>query len=138
MTAVPIRLRRNIAASVRADAYFLPAARAEDIARIVQFNPSAKSPVMYRAGEGVLVVSQALSSLDYHGAIRLKAVSEYTFIPLDSELVPPFLPDELTALTRANGLIILPGGRVFSFDWTHPITTGEWLSPANVRRLDWQ
>jgi hypothetical protein len=138
MTAVPIRLKRVEAVSVRTDAYFIASSGAEHIARLVQCDPSAERPVMYRAGDGILVVSPTLSSGVFAGTIRLKAISDNTYIPIDSELIPPFLPDEWVALTREKGLIFLPGNRVLSFDRSRPIAPRDWLSAANVRRLAWQ
>src|SRR5439155_1193069 len=48
------------------------------------------------------------------------------------------LTDEVAALTRDRGLVVLPGGEVLAFDPDRPLPVGTWLVAARVRRSEWQ
>lgn len=132
---VPLRLARRECAAT-AGAFLLPADG---------FGPLADAcarlgglPEVYAVRGGFLLVPRQPPARPPAGAIRLRRVSGDAFIPADSALLPALLADEVTALTRDRGLIVLPGGEVLGFDPAHPLEVGTWLAPARVRRGEWQ
>lgn len=133
---VPLRLARREAAAT-ADAFLLPADG---------FGPLADAgaklgdalPDVYPVRGGFLLVPRQTSARPPAGAIRLRRVSGDVFVPADGVLLPALLADELTALTRDRGLVVLPGGEVLVFDPGAPLPVGKWLAPARARRGDWQ
>jgi len=61
------------------------------------------------------------------GAVRLRALHRWLYLPVDSELVPGLLDDEASGLVRDWGLIFLPGGRTLLYDRHAPIELTELL-----------
>lgn len=55
------------------------------------------------------------------GGIRLRKLGRALFLPVDAELSPALLDDELQGMTRAVGLVLLPGGLVLEFDPARPL-----------------
>ena len=55
------------------------------------------------------------------GPIRLRALAEDLYLPVDADLIPSLLDDEARGLTRDRGLIFLPGGRVLEFEPREPL-----------------
>jgi hypothetical protein len=132
---VPLRLaRRNSAAT--ADAFLLSAdgfgPLANACARLDEL------PEVYAVRGGFLLVPRQAPARPPAGAMRLRRVSGDAFIPAASTLLPALLGEEVTALTRDRGLIVLPGGEVLGFDTARPLEVGTWLAPARVRRSEWQ
>jgi tetratricopeptide (TPR) repeat protein len=57
---------------------------------------------------------------------------------VDAELTPALHPEEILALTRDRGLVVLPPGRALAFDPDQPIHVS-WLVSGSVQRADtWQ
>lgn len=71
------------------------------------------------------------------GAIRLRRAGGHLLIPVDAELSPALLPDEIAALTRDRGLVYLPGGRVLRFDPENPVSAAGLLAPVLIERNGW-
>jgi hypothetical protein len=95
-------------------------------------------PHVYSVHGGFLLVARASPARPPVGTIRLRRLTGDAFILADSALLPSLLTDEVTALTRDRGLVVLPGGQVFAFDPTRPLPIGDWLAVARVRRSEWQ
>ncbi len=59
------------------------------------------------------------------GAVRLRALYQSLYLPVDAELVPGLLDDEASGLVRDWGLVFLPRGRTLLFDRHAPIELSE-------------
>ncbi|HEY1189907.1 MAG TPA: hypothetical protein VGE74_19815, partial [Gemmata sp.] len=92
-------------------------------------------PAVCAVPGGFLLVPVAPDPRPVPGAIRLRRLAGDLFVPADANLVPALFPDEALALTRARGLIVLPGGTVLGFD-PAPLPLARWLAPAIVRRAE--
>ncbi|MDY3563308.1 hypothetical protein R5W23_004808 [Gemmata sp. JC673] len=94
-------------------------------------------PQVFATRGGFLLVPQATGAALVPGALRLRRLASDLFIPSDADLLPTLLADEMAALTRDRGLIVLPGGLTLAFDATAPLSVSRWLAPARVRRAEW-
>jgi tetratricopeptide (TPR) repeat protein len=94
-------------------------------------------PPAHRTCDGFVVKPPPATSPALGGAIRLQALAENFFIPVDAELIPALLREELTDLVRERGLVVLPGGRALSFDPAQAVAPRELLTGA-VQRHRWQ
>jgi hypothetical protein len=72
------------------------------------------------------------------GALRLRALAEALFVPVDAALVPALLDDEAAGLVRDWGLVFLPGERVLLFDRHAPIELSALLSARPRPRSTWR
>ncbi|WP_197446988.1 tetratricopeptide repeat protein [Tautonia plasticadhaerens] len=61
------------------------------------------------------------------GTIRLRRLGRGLFVPVDADLVPALLEDEVEGLTRGRGLVFLPGGTALRFDPDRPLPTSRLL-----------
>lgn len=86
----------------------------------------------FRVAGGFLVVLGPGREDPGPGPIRLRSPGGNLYLPVDAELVPPLLDDEVAALTRATGLVFLPGGRVLGFDPAEPVDPADLVAAARV------
>jgi tetratricopeptide (TPR) repeat protein len=70
--------------------------------------------------------------------IRLRGVGRGLFVPVDAELVPALLDDEIEGLTRGRGLVFLPGGTVLKFDPDGPLPLSRLLAVDRPDRPSWE
>lgn len=133
---VAIRLVRR-EATLSADAFLLladdPAALAAACARL-----GGELPQVFAVRGGFLLVPRTAESRPVPGTVRLRRLSSDFFVPADGDLLPALLTDEMAALTRSHGLIVLPGGTLLAFDATAPLSVSRWLAPSKVRRAEWE
>ena len=74
----------------------------------------------------------------FPGTVRLRSLAENLFLPIDADLVPALLDDEAEGLTRLRGLVVLPGGRILSFDPAAPLAPSALLTGTARPQRDWQ
>jgi tetratricopeptide (TPR) repeat protein len=84
---------------------------------------------VYPVASGLLLRLEFPSHAFFPGTLRLRALAENLFLPVDADLVPALLDDEAEGLTRGRGLVFLPGARVLGFDPARP------LDPADLLRV---
>ena len=89
-------------------------------------------PAVYRVSGGFLLVLGDRVEPPV-GPIRLRALAENLYLPVDADLVPALLDDEARGLTRDQGLVFLPGGRVLGFKPGAPVALAGLVT---ARRLD--
>lgn len=96
-------------------------------------------PVVFTIDGGFLVVPSAGASLHaVPGTIRLRRLAGDLFVPVDADVIPALLNEEIIGLTRSQGLILLPGGAAFGFDAASPLPVQSWLVPVRLDRGDWK
>jgi tetratricopeptide (TPR) repeat protein len=133
---VPFRLTRRDAPAAAPDAFLLFAEGARALAAAVVSQRGAASPNVYLVHGGFLLLTGD-NVRPPGGAIRLRRISGDLFVPIDANLCPALLPDEVVALTQDRGLIVLPSGEILAYDPTCPLTMGRWLAPARILRTKW-
>ncbi|MDR3636277.1 MAG: tetratricopeptide repeat protein [Isosphaeraceae bacterium] len=138
-SGVPFHLRRRPEARA-ALALFLPAPEPEMTTLLtlcVRLGLNAAGRVFAVAG-GFLIKLDEPTRIPSPGTVRLCALAEDLFVPVDADLVPALLDDEVSGLTRGRGLLFLPGERVLVFDPARPVDPGSFLTaPARPKR-DWR
>jgi hypothetical protein len=134
---VPLKLARRSDAPEAADAFLLFAGGYGELADACA-RLGAATPAVYPVRGGFLLVPPHEEARPLPGAVRLRRPSGDLFIPADAALSPALLPDEVAALTRDRGLVLLPGGEALAFDPSAPLPVGRWLAPPRVRRADWE
>jgi tetratricopeptide (TPR) repeat protein len=93
-------------------------------------------PRAYSLARGFLIVLDAPDSrVSAPGAIRLRALADHLFAPLDAQLGVALLDDERRALTKRAGLLLLPG-EALEFDHAAPIPLSALLA-LPLTRQDW-
>jgi tetratricopeptide (TPR) repeat protein len=134
---LPIRLVMRAAAPAAADGFLVfgddPAPLAAACARF-----GGPWPDVFVVRGGFLLVPRAADARAVPGAVRLRRLGGDLYVPLDADLLPALLPDEVAALTRARGLVVLPGGTAAAFDPAARLPVARVLAPARVRRDDWE
>jgi tetratricopeptide (TPR) repeat protein len=78
-------------------------------------------PPIFATADGLLVKLPRPMSTPAPGAVRLRAIADNLFVPVDADLVPALLADEAQALTAKRGLIFLPGSRALAFAADQPL-----------------
>lgn len=127
---IPFRLARLESPAGPADAGLL---LADDAAALAKACATIRPfPTVFRVAGGFLLLASALPP----GTIRLRRLGGDLFVPVDAQLLPRLLPDEIVGLTKTRGLIVLADGAL-AFDPTRPLLPNEWLKPPRVRREVW-
>jgi len=70
--------------------------------------------------------------------IRLRALADNLFVPVDAELLPALLPDEAADLVRDRGLVFLPGDRVLEFDTSLALSLPPLLTIPGLEHRTWE
>ena len=96
-------------------AVLLEGDRVEDLLDFVASLGLRRSPPVHRVPGGFLIkLGEGVQPTP--GPIRLRALAEDLYVPVDADLVPALLDDEARGLARDRGLIFLPGGRILGFE----------------------
>jgi tetratricopeptide (TPR) repeat protein len=95
-------------------------------------------PQVFPVRGGFVIFPEKAAAHAIPGTIRLRRLAADLFIPADASLLPALLPDEMTALTHAHGLVILPAGEVLAFDAKQPLPVASWLAPPRVVHDEWR
>jgi hypothetical protein len=94
-------------------------------------------PRAFSLARGFLIVLDAPDSrASAPGAIRLRALADHLFAPLDAALGVALLDDERRALTQRAGLLLLPG-EALEFDHASPVPLRALLAMP-LTRQDWR
>lgn len=94
-------------------------------------------PRAYALARGFLIVLDAPDARAFApGAIRLRALADQLFAPLDAALGVALLDDERRALTQRAGLLLLPG-EALEFDHASPVPLRA-LMALHLTRQDWR
>lgn len=127
---IPFRLTRLESPAGPADAGLL---LADDAAALAKACAAMRPmPAVFCVAGGFLLLASALPP----GTIRLRRLGGDLFVPVDAQLLPRLLPDEIVGLTKARGLIVLADGAL-AFDPTRPLLPEQWLKPPRVHRREW-
>lgn len=127
---IPFRLARLESLAGPADAGLLLADDAAALAKAcVAMRPF---PTVFRVAGGFLLLANVLPP----GTLRLRRLGGDLFVPIDAQLLPRLLPDEIVGLTKTRGLIVLTNGAL-AFDPTQPLLPEDWLKPPRIRRESW-
>lgn len=94
-------------------------------------------PRVHQLANGFLVRLDAPAPRAFAGAVRLGEIAGNVYAPLDAELTPALLPDEVRGLTGDKGVVCLPDG-FFAFDPSTPLALSGVLTADGVRRRKWQ
>ncbi|MCA8914714.1 MAG: hypothetical protein KDB90_04815 [Planctomycetes bacterium] len=94
-------------------------------------------PRLYRLAGGFLVRLDAPACEAFPGGVRLAEIATGVFVPLDAELSPALLADEVSGLTRGVGVLCLPEG-FYAVDLSAPLSLAAVLAAEVVRRRDWK
>lgn len=118
-------------------ALWLPIATTRELVDALNALGREPWPRAYSLARGFLIVLDAPDSrASAPGAIRLRALAEHLFAPLDAALGVALLDDERRALTKRAGLVLLPG-EALEFDHEAPIPLSALLS-LTLTRQDWK
>ncbi len=98
----------------------------------------ANLPHIHAVSEGFLVVLDAPSNAVFPGVIRLRALAEGVYLPVDAGLSPALLPEEARALGARQGVVFLPGGQVLAFDRETRLGPRELLQVPTLPRRAWR
>ncbi|WP_020469849.1 hypothetical protein [Zavarzinella formosa] len=93
--------------------------------------------IIFAVDGGFLLLADDLPESVLQG-VKLRRLSENGYLPADAELLPSLLPDEAADLTRRQGLVFLPGGRILSFDPATGKKPTDFLRLPPIRRHRWQ
>lgn len=94
-------------------------------------------PRVYRLACGFLVKPDVACANSLPGALRLAQLAEHVYAPLDAELTPALLPDEVQGLTGGKGVVCLPEG-FYALDPSSPLPLSSLLAAENPRRRQWR
>lgn len=127
---IPFRLARLESPAGPADAGLLLADDAASLAKACA--AMRPMPMVFRVAGGFLLLASALPP----GTIRLRRLGGDLFVPVDAQLLPRLLLDEIVGLTKTRGLIVLADGTL-AFDPARPLLPEQWLKPPRVHRREW-
>jgi hypothetical protein len=150
---VPFRLRKA-ASTAPATGLFLPG---DDTAALLALLTGAgePSPVVFAVASGFLLRLARPEERPFPGAVRLRQLAANLFLPADADLLPALFDDEAADLTRARGLLFLPGGAsetgtrqretqegagclVLPFDPAHPLPPSRLLDASRLPDRQWR
>ena len=93
---------------------------AADVLRVVQAL-GHDWPEVFRVAGGFVVVPTTPATTPVAGAIGLRRLAGSLFVPRDADLRPTLRADEALALTRTQGLVLLPQLTALAFDPESPL-----------------
>lgn len=137
MVTLAVTVIRSATPAATCDAFLLPERENHRLGAVVADLAGVAEPLLFVVGGGCLIVPRAAQTFARSGLIRLRRVAEHHYIPLDAELSPALLPDELAGLTRGSGLVHLASG-CFAFDPNSPVPPERWLKLPPRRFDDWR
>ena len=135
---VPLHIRRRSTQAEReCAAWFVPGhdpgVLLESLARM-GLEPL---PRVYRLACGFFVRLDAPGQQALRGGLRMAEVAAGVFTPLDAELTPALLPDEVAGVTGGSGVVCLPEG-FYELDLSSPLKLSGLLTAEGLRRRDWK
>jgi MoxR-vWA-beta-propeller ternary system domain bpX3 len=130
---VPYSLRKRPSA-LRTDAFLL---FTDDPAKVLAAVSQLGGdwPEIYAIHDGYLFVPMEVNN-SLSGAIRLRRLAGSLFVPVDADLWPTLLAEEIIDLTRQRGLVVLPDAVFLAFDVNAPVAVSQFLASPNVVRSD--
>jgi tetratricopeptide (TPR) repeat protein len=130
MIRAPLELRR-VTPSGETAALFVPGSDAGPVLAVLAELKLEPVPRLYRLTGGFLIRPDAPPGTAPAGIIRLRALGQNLFAPVDASLSPALLEDE----TRGLGpCVLLPGGSPRAFDPAKPLALSELLHFGAIRR----
>jgi tetratricopeptide (TPR) repeat protein len=136
MVQVAFQLRRRPRLEPTA-AILLETSKAEAVLAFVSRLGLDRLPPLFRVPGGFLVVPPSVASAPV-GGIRLRSIGPNLFLPIDADLTPALLDDEIAGLVRDRGLIFLPGGRVLGFDPKAPVSPSSLVTAGTAAGSAWK
>ena len=121
----------------RTDAVVVFTDDAADVLRVVGALGS-DWPEVFRVGGGFVVVPATPVTTPVSGAIGLRRLAGSLFVPRDADLRPTLRADEALALTRTQGLVLLPQLTALAFDPESPLGEAAFVTPLPRSRREWQ
>lgn len=118
-------------------ALWLPLATTRELVECLIALSHEPWPRVFALARGFLIVLDAPDARAFApGAIRLRALADHLFAPLDAALGVALLDDERRALTQRAGLLLLPG-EALEFDHASPVPLRA-LMALHLTRQDWR
>lgn len=130
MISAPLQVRRTVAVAETA-ALFVPGDDPALVLGLLAELALEPTPRVYRTFGGFLVRPDAPVRGNCPGAIRLRALGQHLFAPLDAQLSPNLLDDEARGL---GPCLLLPGSAPRAFDPAQPLPLSALLAFGEVRR----
>ncbi len=140
---IPIRLPLVIRKSsdvMPTDAFLLEGQQSESALRLygALADQSRRRPSIFEVACGLLIETAEPTRMTWPGASRLRRLCPRLFVPIDAELQPALLQDELAGLTRDRGLVFLPGSRVLMFEPGQPVPLSMLLEVRRATTPAWE
>lgn len=135
---LPLRLERTLAFADQADAFLLPSTDTRALAVACSWLGGKVLPRIFPVGGGFLLIAPEPTARALPGSIKLHRRAGDFYIPLGARLAPALLPEEMVALTARQGLIVLPGDSILTFDPHNPLPVSEWLAVPTVDKGQWR
>jgi hypothetical protein len=95
-------------------------------------------PSIFRVAHGFLLMLPEPTSERFPGTIALRALCDHLLFPVDARIVPQLHDDEARALIRAQGLVLLPGGRALAFCADEPLPLAALVTGLPLALLSWE
>jgi tetratricopeptide (TPR) repeat protein len=134
---VPWRLQRR-PGNDAARALLLASHQVADLVDLLGKFQMGTLPRIFAVADGFLLMLTTPTTASFPGTFRLKALASHLFLPVDAELSPALLEDELRGLVSRRGLVFLPGGRLLSFDPDQALPLSTFLTLGPYRRREWR
>ena len=134
---VPFHLRRRSTVAP-ASALFIPsrdAAALFSVCTRLGLDPSGR---VHDVAGGILLKLERPTTEPVPGVTRLRELATDLLVPVDADLIPSLLDDEVGGLVRDGGLVFLPGGSVLRFDREKTVGLEALLSALARPRRDWR
>ena len=112
----------------RADAVVVFTDAAADVLRVVGLL-GTDWPEVFHVADGFVVIAGEPVAHAVPGVVRLRRLAGSLFVPSDADLRPTLRADEAIALTRSQGLVLLPQVTALSFDPESPLREVDFLTP---------
>lgn len=125
------RARRRLA-----EALLVPVGDVGRVLRLLASETAGPAICVFGIANGFLLRGDEPIGLPVAGTIGLGRLGGNLYLPVDADLSPALLPDEVAGLTRDRGLIFLPGGRILWFDPDRPVPIAELLTVSRITRLE--
>ena len=116
---------------------------ADDVAALLTLVARVGSeplPIVFAVAGGFLLKLHQPENRRFPGVVRLRSLAADLFVPCDALLLPALFDDEALGLTRARGLVFLPGSSVLAYDPTAALSLASFLTArhqADLMPLSW-
>jgi tetratricopeptide (TPR) repeat protein len=134
---IPVSLIRR-SSKLPADALFLPGASGSTVLSVcVRLGLDPTERLFGLSGGWLLRLDQP-SEEPVPDAVRLRALVDRLYLPVDADLLPTLLDDEARGLVRDRGLVFLPNQPPCTFDPLAPVDPTRLLRWNRRPRRDWK